>query len=99
MSKIVFLFSFIFIFLFQFVRGFSQPLFSDYVNKLTASDIRATVLSVQSLVQRLLYALLVPFIGWAADVYSVLQAFTIAGLITLIGGIILLFILRKEKII
>ncbi|MBI2661945.1 MFS transporter [Candidatus Woesearchaeota archaeon] len=99
MSKIVFLFSFVFIFLFQFVRGFSEPVISDYVNKLTISDIRATVLSVQSLVQRLLYALLIPFIGWIADVYSLLQAFTMAGIITFISGAIILFILHKDKVI
>ena len=69
------------------------------MNKLTTSDIRATVLSVQSLVQRLLYALLIPFIGWIADVYSLLQAFTMAGIVTLISGAIILFILQKDKVI
>ncbi len=99
LGKIVFLFSFLFIFLFQFVRGFSEPLFSDYVNKLTASEIRATVLSVQSLMQRLLHALIIPFIGWIADVYSLLQALTMVGIITFVVGIIILGILRKNKVV
>ncbi len=98
-SKIVFLFSFAFIYLFQFVRGFLEPVFSDYVNKLVTSDIRATVLSVQSLVKRLLYALLIPFIGWIADVYSLLQAFTMAGVITLVSGVLITFILYKNKVV
>ncbi|MBI5066151.1 MFS transporter [Candidatus Woesearchaeota archaeon] len=99
MSKILFLFSFIFIFLFQFVRGFSEPIFSDYVNKLAKPDLRATVLSVSSLVQKLLYSILMPFVGWIADVYSLLQALTISGIVTLISGIIILLILRKNKLI
>ncbi len=99
MSKIVFWFSFIFIFMFQFVRGFSEPVFSDYVNKLAPSNIRATVLSVQSLVEKLLYAVLIPFIGWIADVYSLLQALTLAGVLTLVFGVIILFILRKDKVL
>ena len=98
-SKVVFLFSFVFIFFFQFVRGFSEPIFSNYVNKLTTSDIRATVLSIESLVGRLLYALLIPFIGWIADIYSILQAFTIAGITTVISGVIILFILHKNRVI
>ncbi len=99
MSKIVFLFSFVFIFLFQFVRGFSEPVLSDYVNKLTTSDIRATVLSVNSLVQRLLYSLLIPFIGWIADVYSILQAFLLVGITSVVIGSFILVILYKDKVI
>ncbi len=98
-SKIIFLFSFVFIFLFQFVRGFSEPIFSDYVNQLTSSEMRATVLSVQSLIQRLLYAFLIPVIGWIADVYSILQALAISGFTALIGGSIILLILYKNKVI
>ncbi|MBS3137241.1 MFS transporter [Candidatus Woesearchaeota archaeon] len=98
-SKIIFLFSFVFIYFFQFVRAFSDPIFSDYINKLTTSDIRATVLSVQSLARRLLYAILIPFIGWIADVYSLVQAFAVAGIVTAVIGVIVLFMLYKDDVI
>jgi sugar phosphate permease len=99
MSKIVFTLSFIFIFLQQFVRGFSEPVFSDYINKLTTSDVRATILSVKSMLGNLIYAIIIPFIGWIADVYSILQALTIAGITTVVAGTIILVILHKDKVI
>lgn len=99
MSKFVFFLSFIFIFLQQFVRGFSEPVLSDYVNKLTTSDVRATILSVNSMLGNLIYAITIPFIGWIADVYSILQALTIAGITTFVAGIIILIILHKDKVI
>ncbi len=99
LSKIVFIFSFAFIYLFQFVRGFSEPVLSDYVNKLTRSEIRATVLSINNLVERIVYALIIPFIGWIADVYSITQALMITGISALVYGIVVLVILRKDKVI
>lgn len=98
-THVVFLYSFVFIYLFQFVRGFSEPVFSDYVNKLTTSDIRATVLSVESLFNRLLYAIIIPFLGWIADVYSITQAFAMAGIITLVGGGLLLLLLYRDPVL
>lgn len=56
MSNFIYLFSFSFAFIQQFVRGFSKPVITDYINKLVSSDIRATVLSAQNLVGRLFYA-------------------------------------------
>jgi len=46
MSHFIFLFSFSFCFIQQFVRGFKGIVVTDYINKLTASGVRATVLSV-----------------------------------------------------
>lgn len=83
----------------QFVRGFGQIVFNDYVNKLTKSDIRATVLSAMSLMNRLFYAMLIPILGVIADAYSILQALIITGLTMLPVGAILLYILHKEKVI
>jgi MFS family permease len=99
MSNFIFLLSFSFVFLQQFVRGFSKTVITDYTNRLTGSDIRATVLSTQSLVERLFYASIIPFIGWIADVYSLVQALTISGITTFIAGIIILTLLHKDKVI
>ncbi len=99
MSNFVFLFSFSFAFMQQFVRGFSGVVLTDYVNKLTTSDVRATVLSAQNLVARLFYAAIIPVIGWIADVYTLVQALTILGVTTLAAGIIILIILHKDKVV
>lgn len=97
MGTIVFWFSFIFILLQQFVRGFSGPVLSDYVNKLTPSESRATILSINSMFSRLLYALLIPIIGWIADLYSLVQALFVMGFTALIASCVILFLVYKAK--
>jgi MFS family permease len=99
MSNFVFLFSFSFCFIQQFVRGFKNAVVTDYINQLTASEIRATVLSAQSFIGRLIYAIIIPFIGWVADVYTLVQALGILAITTLASGIVILIILRKDRVI
>ena len=99
MNNFIFLFSFSFCFLQQFVRGFSDPVISDYLNKLTPSHTRATILSIKALMGRLIYAAIIPVIGWAADVYSLVQALLILGITILIIGATGLLMLKKVKVI
>ena len=99
MSNFIFLFSFSFCFIQQFVRSFKNIIFTDYINQLTTSDIRATILSVESFFSRLLYALIIPIFGWLADIYSLQQALSIIGLTALISGIIIVISLKKVKVI
>ncbi|MCD4705752.1 MFS transporter [bacterium] len=99
MSNFVFLFSFSFCFIQQFVRGFKSVVVTDYINQLTTSNMRATVLSAESFVGRLLYAIIIPFIGLIADVYTIGQALTVLAITTFVSGIIILTILRKNKVI
>ena len=58
------------IFIFYLVRGINGPVLNDYLNRVVTSDIRATVLSVKSLVGRLMFVILGPGIGWVHDAYS-----------------------------
>ena len=98
MGNIVFLLSFLFAFLHQFARGFSQIIMSDYVNRQTESDIRATVLSTQNLIMRLFYALLIPAAGMIADMTGIVSALNILGVTTILVGIVMLGILHKEHV-
>ncbi|MCK4748509.1 MAG: hypothetical protein KAT15_15765, partial [Bacteroidales bacterium] len=84
----------IILYLFYLVRGYATPVLKDYINRVTASHIRATVLSVRNFIIRLLFALTGPLLGWIKDLYSLPQALTLAGIIFLILSIItaLLFI-------
>ncbi len=99
MSNFIFLFSFSFSFLQQFVRGFRVVVISDYINKLISSDLRATILSMESFIGRLLYAIIIPVFGWLADVYSLVQALSIIGITALFSGTAILFIFRKNRLL
>ena len=99
MGYVVFLLSFLFAFFHQFARGFSRIVITDYVNQLTESDIRATVLSAQNLIMRLMYAMLIPLAGKIADLTSIVRALQILGFTTLLVGGILLLILRRKKLL
>ena len=68
---------------FYLVRGYATPVLKDYINRVTQSNIRATVLSVRNFIIRLLFAVTGPLLGWAKDVYSLPQALTMAGSIFL----------------
>ena len=72
------------LYLFYLVRGYATPVLKDYINRVTASHIRATVLSVRNFIIRLLFALTGPLLGWVKDVYSLPQALTLAGIIFLV---------------
>lgn len=75
---------------FYFCRGIATPVLKDYVNRMASSDIRATVLSVRSLIIRGCFVLVGPFFGMMTDNFGLSAAFVSLGLafiaITL-GGI------------
>jgi len=85
--------------LFHFVRGFATPILKDYINRITGSEVRATVLSVRNFIIRINFSLIGPLIGWIKDVYSLSTALLIAGstFIFLTTATGLLFIASKEK--
>lgn len=100
MWNIIFIFSFVFAFLFQFVSGFSQIIISDYIHKLTKSNIRATVFSIKNLIAKFLYVILAPIIWYLADFYTLSQVFIIIWIIILVVWFIFLlqfFILNRKK--
>jgi MFS family permease len=86
-----------FILIFYFVRGISYPVLKDYINRIITSDIRATVLSVTSLVRRLIFSIFGPVIGWISDLYSLSTALMLCGIIFLFWGCISLLLLHKHK--
>lgn len=54
----------LFVFGHQAIRGFSRPLFSNWILRYTFEDKRATVLSLASFAQHLVFAATAPLIGW-----------------------------------
>ncbi len=65
---------------------FIGPLTADLINRMTGSDVRATVLSVRSFFSRLLFVVVSPFAGALADARGIPHAMLIAG----IGGAVAL---------
>ncbi|MGW8314315.1 MAG: MFS transporter [Bacteroidales bacterium] len=77
------------LYLFYLVRGYATPVLKDYINRVTSSNIRATVLSVRNFIIRLLFAGTGPLLGWIKDLYSLPQALLLAGIIFLVIGIVM----------
>jgi len=76
------------LYLFYLVRGFATPVLKDYINRVTVSHMRATVLSVRNFIIRLLFAVTGPMLGWAKDIYSLPTALALSGIIFLVLSII-----------
>ncbi len=72
-----------FLFLQQFVIGYYDPVFSDYVNKIVPFDKRATVLSVKSLVATVMGFFIMVGTGILADSYGIGSSFVFSGIILL----------------
>lgn len=85
--------------LFHITRGYATPVLKDYINRITGSEVRATVLSVRNFIIRINFSLIGPLIGWIKDVYSLQTALLIAGstfiTLTVLTG--LLFIASKGQ--
>lgn len=77
----------VFLFLFYGVRGVATPVLRNQINEITPSDIRATVLSVRSLIIRLAFSLLGPVLGWHADRSGVPSSLMTAGIFFTAAGL------------
>jgi MFS family permease len=89
----------IFIFIFYMVRGLATPVLKDYINRLTPSEMRATVLSIRNFVIRILFAIIGPFLGWYTNRVSLPAAFLLAGITFFVLGAstVIMYILLLGK--
>ena len=74
--------------LFCIGRGLWEPVIKDYVQVHAPSEVRATVLSIKSFAARSLFAILGPFAGWLADIYTLQFALIASGIFFLVFGVI-----------
>ncbi len=82
---------------FYLARGLATPTLRNYINSITTSDIRATVLSVRNFVIRLLFAILGPFYGWITDAWGLSAALmSAAAIFALLSGTSLFFFLKHR---
>ena len=86
-----------YIMLFYFARGVGQPVLKDYVNRLIVSKERATILSIQNMMARLVFAVTGPLAGSVADGYGTGVAFAACCVFFLASGFTSLFFLDRHK--
>lgn len=87
------------LFVFYLCRGFATPILKGYINQITFSGMRATVLSIRNFVIRLVFAAVAPFIGWLNDSFSLQTALLVsAGIIFLPGALFLFLQIRESRI-
>jgi MFS family permease len=98
LSQIQALWAIGFLFLFYFVRGIATPVLKDYINRLTDSNIRATVLSVRNFLIRIIFAGVGPFLGWYTDHFSLAEAFFLAGItFFILASVATVFFIKTRK--
>lgn len=84
------------LFVFYIFRGIATPILKGYINQITFSEMRATVLSIRNFIIRLIFAAVAPFIGWLNDYYSLQTALLVSAAIFFIPGIIFLVLQRSK---
>lgn len=89
-------FLFVILLIFYLVRGFATPILKGYINQLTHSDMRATVLSIRNFIIRLMFAVIAPAAGWLSDTYGIRIALISIGLLIAVPGVILFFLNNKR---
>ena len=82
---------------FYLARGLATPTLRNYINIITTSDVRATVLSVRNFLIRLIFAVTGPLWGWINDKFSLQTAILSAGIIYGTLALISLVFFLKHK--
>lgn len=77
--------------------GFGWPVFMDAFNRLTVSEIRATVLSVASMCASIVFVIMSPLFGKLVDAAGLSVSFIVLGAANLLfGGFFLIMIFRTQ---
>lgn len=83
--------------LFFFVRGTAHPILKKYINELTTSERRATILSVRSLIIRIMFLIMGPLLGVVTEKFSLELGLILCGISVFIPALILLIAIVRSK--
>lgn len=78
-----------------FFRSIGSPIMNHLLNKEIESKNRATVLSINKLLDNIGYILFAPIIGYVADIYNIATSFMISGILLMLTIFFILFIKIK----
>lgn len=87
----------VFLFFFYIVRGFATPILKGYINQITFSEMRATVLSIRNFVIRLMFAAMAPLVGWLHDLYTLSVALQATAAIIFVPGLLFLILQWSKR--
>jgi len=86
------------LFAFYIIRGLATPILKEQVNTRCTSDVRATVLSIRSLLIRLLFSIVGPAVGWIAIKHNFNNAVFSLGLFLSISLLLsAIFFIRSDR--
>jgi len=85
------------LFLFYIMRGIATPILKDYIHRHTASNVRATVLSVRNFIIRLLFIMVGPAMGQITDSKGLQTALNAGGIVFLSFTIILAILFFRSN--
>ena len=89
----------VFIFMQQLARGFRVPVLQKYINKHIPSSKRATIISIQSLVQSIAIAILGPIAGMLLDNTNIFLSHLILGIVMMgLLFVVNILMLRTDKV-
>ena len=91
------LWALVFLLIFYIIRGIATPVLKNHINIVTPSEIRATVLSLRSLIIRLAFVCIGPLLGWYTDHSGLPAAMIAAGIVFLLTGLFASFRLIHYK--
>ena len=84
--------------IFYIARGIATPILKDGINRISPSNMRATILSVRNFTIRIIFSIWGPFYGWLTDKWSLMHALVIAGgIFFILSGLSLYFLLSTKS--
>ncbi len=83
------------LFAFYIIRGIATPVLKDYIHRLSASEVRATVLSVRNFIIRLCFVLVGPLMGMLTDNMGLQTALVFGGMVFLVLGLLFALLFRR----
>ena len=94
-----FSFSFVFIFIQQFNRGFGKVLFADRINSVVRTDNRSTILSLQNLMTRLFFSILILVSGYIYDRSTIIVTLFFLGTCAILISLssLSVYLIRKKR--
>jgi len=81
----------------QGARGLKTPLVYALLNRETSSQMRASIISIDNLITRLIFTIFAPIIGWLADLESIHFSFILVSVVVMVLSGTCLYKLKKYK--
>ncbi len=81
------------------IFGFAHIMIISMINQRVESRMRATILSTESMMWRLVFAVAAPIVGWFHHLYGLSATFYASGILWLIMGALPVYILHKKSIL